>query len=401
MAAGVFVALVAGAFGLSMLRGNGPDVSKTSDSASTAPSADVGEFRGISLQLHSGHPDHPYETYIKEIASVGANTVCLVVPGYQENASSTSIFIDSRKAPRDQRLVELMDHAHRLGLRVVLMPILLLENPGSGEWRGKLEPTDWGDWWEDYNAFMLHYADVARRGQADAFIIGSELVSTERQEQRWRDLIVRVRSRYDGLLSYSANWDHYRPVKWWDAVDMIGVTTYFDLTNGDEPTLERLMQSWSEIKNELLQWRRTQGKPLLFTEVGWPNQATAAQYPWDYFRAQDEPAPEIQADCFEAFFRTWFDEPDVAGFLVWEWRSYPAQRVGPEDPSYVPVGKPALEVIEKYYQRPVTGELPTTGPAQPPEATEPKTSEPEDHDNADASVSLPLLPVDEDSELLP
>ncbi|MGC9455086.1 MAG: glycoside hydrolase family 113 [Phycisphaerae bacterium] len=395
LAAGVFVALVAGAFGLSMLRGNGADVSGPSGPTATAPAADVGKFRGISLQLHSGHPDHPYETYIGEIASVGANTVCLVVPGYQENASSTSIFIDARKAPRDERLIELMHHARRLGLRVVLMPIVLLENPRSGEWRGELDPVSWTEWWQDYSAFMLHYADVARRGRADALIIGSELVSTERQEEQWRTLIANIRGRYDGLLSYSANWDHYRPIEWWDALDIIGITTYFDLTGGDDPTLQRLMQSWSEIKEELLQWRRTQGKPLLFTEVGWPNQATAAQYPWDYFRAEDDPAPQVQATCFEAFFRTWFDEPNVAGFLVWEWRNYPQQPVGPEDPSYVPVGKPALDVIEKYYRRPVTGEGPATQPTGQSDAPPAPT------DSEDAPVPIHLPPIDEDSVPLP
>jgi hypothetical protein len=373
LAVGVFVVVVAGAFGLGLLRGDGSHAPRTpTPSTSPATRTRAGEFRGISLQLHSGHPDHPYATYIDEIAAVGANTVCLVVPGFQENASSTSLFIDARKVPTNARLLELMDHAHERGLRVVLMPIVLLENPGAGEWRGKLSPTSWAHWWEDYNSFLLRYAKLAQRGGAEVLIIGSELVTTESHEQRWRYLIGEVRRRYDGLLSYSANWDHYRPIQWWDAVDLIGMTTYYDLTGGDDPTLERLMESWRDVKADVLEWQRKKGKPIVFTEVGWPNQATCAQYPWDYFRATDQPDPEAQANCFEAFFRTWFNEPSVAGYLVWEWRNYPQQPVGPEDTSYVPVGKPALDVIRRYYRRPSSHELdeitsrPTTDALRPP-----------------------------------
>ncbi len=128
------------------------------------------------------------------------------------------------------------------------------------------------------------------------------------------------------------------------------MTTYYDLTDGKEPTVDVLMASWKTIKEEILQWQSKIGKPILFTEVGWPNQETAAQYPWDYYRSADKPDPTAQANCFEAFFRTWITEKAVAGCLVWEWRSYPGQDIGPQDTSYVPCGKPALEVIKKYYR---------------------------------------------------
>lgn len=364
----VFLLVIGLAIGIPQFGFNGPDkkgTSGSSPSTGTAPAVitppsppvkrlQAGQFRGFTLQLQSSSPNRPYEKYISEIADAGANAICLSVAGYQENCASTSIFIDARRTPGTERLKSLVGHAHKEGLRVMLMPIVLLENPRAGEWRGKIGPKNWDDWWEDYNNYILHYARIAQASGVEVLAVGSELVSTEKDHaKRWRSLIARVRKTYKGHLIYSANWDHYRPVSWWDAVDIVGMTTYYDLTSGKEPTVSRLTKSWRTIREEVLAWQKTVGRPVLFTEVGWPNQTTCAQYPWDYTRSPDKPDPKAQANCFEAFFRTWIKEPSVAGFLVWEWRNYPGQVVDPsKDTGYVPCGKPAMEVIRKYFDMP-------------------------------------------------
>ncbi|HUU21683.1 MAG TPA: glycoside hydrolase TIM-barrel-like domain-containing protein [Phycisphaerae bacterium] len=343
----VFLLVVSAAVGLSELR----RLTSKAPAASPPPlrPSAAREFRGICLQIHNGDPQHPYEKYIEEIAQTGANTLCLIVTGWQENCASTSIFIDLRKTPPDARVKGLIAHARKQGLRVIFMPIVLLENPNSGEWRGKIKPEKWDDWWEDYTNYVLHYARLAQAAGAEVFIVGSELIKTEDQTDRWRALIRKVREVFKGRLSYSANWDHYRPVQWWDDLDLIGMTTYYDLTGGDKPTVERLCKSWKEIKSKILKWQAQINRPILFTEVGWPSQETCAQYPWDYYRSK-KADPTAQANCFEAFFRTWIQEDSAAGFLVWEWRSWDGQKTGPQDTSYVPCGKPAMDVIKKYFQ---------------------------------------------------
>ncbi len=318
------------------------------------------QFRGIALQLHNSDKLADYSLLISQIAQTNANTICLVVHAQQENASSASIFIDSRKTPSDAELTELIAEAHKKGLRVILMPIVLLENARSGEWRGKIDPPNWDKWWEDYANFILHYAKLSAQSETEIFMVGSELISTEKQADRWRNLIARVRSVFPGLISYSANWDHYRPIKWWDEVDIIGMTTYYDLTGGDKPTLEKLTRSWLSIKEDILTWhaKNFPQLPILFTEVGWPNQVTCAQFPWNYYQSPNKPDPQAQANCFEAFFGTWISVPAVAGFIVWEWKQHPDQDTGLKDTSYVPAGKPAMEVIEKFYRLPTDGQDP-------------------------------------------
>jgi len=354
----VFAILIGSAVAFRLLGGPRPE-----PAAEPKLAVRPGEYRGISLQLNNGDDNHPYEPLIDEIGATGANTVCLVIHAFQENASSARIFVDRRRGPSDERLEALIRYARspkserpnaRPALKVVLMPIVLLTNPRENEWRGTIAPSDWDVWWRDYADYITRYAKLAQETGVEVFVIGSELVSTEKHEHaaRWRDLIAKVRAAYSGRLSYSANWDHYRKVEWWDQIDIVGMTTYYDLTGGDPPTVERLLAAWEPIREDILKWRAETcpSHPILFTEVGWPNQATCAQYPWDYYRARNRPAPQAQAACFEAFFRTWAGHPAVAGFLVWEWRGDPSWQGGAEDPSYIPWNKPAQKVIEKYYR---------------------------------------------------
>ncbi len=326
----------------------------------------AGEFRGIALQLHSSDPETNYADRIDEIAATGANTVSLIVHGYQENGSSTSIFIDARKIPPRRRIKQLIAHAHKRSLRVVLMPVVLPKRPRDEEWRGTFKPTNWDDWWTDYTRFILHWAELAQEGDVELMMVGSELVSTESQAGRWRSLIAKVRKVFTkGRLSYSANWDHYMTPTWWDDLDVIGMTTYHDLTKGKPPTLDNLQAGWAPIKKKILAWRQTVNRPIIFTEVGWPNQPTCAQYPWNYYQS-DKTDPDAQARCFEAFFQTWMQEKCVAGMLVWEWKSYANENVDPKtDTSYVPCGKPAMGVIRKYFQ---------TASPNAPRASSPTTS---------------------------
>ena len=339
-----------------------------------APSL-AGQFRGMVLQMHNpGDKNHPYEKFIDEIARSGANTVCLTVSAYQEDGSSSSIFIDARKTPTDDRIRGLVRHAHAKGLRVMFTPIVLLENGRDGEWRGKISPNSWTRWWQKYTEYILHYAYLCNETRVEAFVVGSELLSTEPQTPRWRRLIARVRGAYDGLLSYSANWDHYRVPKFWDDLDMIGMTTYYNLTGGQKPTLARLKEAWVPLKREILNWQATIKKPILFTEVGWPNQPTCAQYPWNYLQS-DKTDPQAQANCFEAFFDTWINEKLVAGFLVWEWRRNLTKTLDPDkDISYVPCEKPAMKVISRYYRLP--GPWEAEPPRGRPAATQPKQPPP-------------------------
>lgn len=314
------------------------------------------QLRGFSIQMPNGGEDHPYSELVGDISKTGANCVKLVVAAYQENCSSVLVKVDPARTPSDKKLKQVVADAHKDGMKVVLMPIVLLANPRDGEWRGKIDPKaedgGWDKWWESYTEYVLHYATVSQDAGVDLFMVGSELISTEKQLERWQTLIAKVRKVYAGKLSYSANWDHYRPVKYWDKLDVVGMTSYYDLVGDDKPTREKLMETWAGIRKEILDWQKTVDRPVLFTEVGWPNQVTAAKYPWDYYRSQDKPDPAQQKLCFETFFDSFGNLPEVAGILVWEWCNNPDQDTSPEkDTGYCPKDKPAMDVIKAFFKQ--------------------------------------------------
>lgn len=313
--------------------------------------ATAATYRGISLQIHSGDPRRPYEDMVREIAATGANAVNIVVHGYQENTRSSSVYIDARRTPGEKKLKSIIATAHEHGMAVMIMPVLRLSH-AEGSWRGKIKPQKPDRWWNSYTDCICHFASIAEDAGVEIVSVGSELISMVEDEDRWRELIRAVRGRYAGKLIYSANWDWYKVTQFWDDLDLVGMTSYYTLGKGSNPSLREMLDTWRGIREEILQWRRTVGKPIIFTEVGWPNQETAAEYPWNYYKSPDSPDPRQQARCFESFFRTWHGTPGVAGYFIWEWRDRPDYDTRPEhDTSYCPREKPAMDILKRYFRR--------------------------------------------------
>jgi hypothetical protein len=310
----------------------------------------AGMYRGLSIQVASSYKTlETFGPLLEQIAELGANAVLLSVAGYMEHATAQSIYIDARKVPSPADFKILIHRARELHLRTIIMPIVLLRNPRGSEWRGVIEPPDWEEWWEQYTEFVLYFADIARESGADVLMVGSELVSTEKYTNRWTKVIEAVRPRFwGGKLGYSANWDHYRPIEFWDQLDVIGMTTYNTLADRKNPTVEEIIEHWDPIKKDLLAWQRRIGRPILMTEVGWCSQEGAGMAPWNYFQNQKATPEglEEQRRLYEAFVRVWGDTPELLGAIWWEWT---AAGGGPDDYGYSPKNKPAEGVLRRWF----------------------------------------------------
>ena len=189
------------------------------------------KYRGLAVQVQSGYkPVEHFTPLFREIADMGANTVLLIAPGFMEHAESQTIFLEARKLPSPEDFKTIIRNAREADLNVILMPIILLSKPRGSEWRGVIKPPDWEDWWRQYREFIVYFCDIAREGGANVLMVGSELVSTEKQTAQWVRVIETARENfYGGELGYSANWDHFRPVQFWDKLDIIGMTSYYTL----------------------------------------------------------------------------------------------------------------------------------------------------------------------------
>ncbi len=320
--------------------------------------------RGISLGLFVSSQDDEvrkplYKQFLDEIKEQGASDIELVVRWSQTDVNAIEISPHPVESIDDSLLTWVMDEASRRELRVFLMPILDVEDRSMGHWRGTLAPADWDRWWWSYQRFIMHYARLAGGHKASLFAVGSELLSTEQQSDRWRALIKDVRKVYSGQLTYSANWDHFEPVSFWDALDVVGITGYHELVKQEQAqrkvagkghssaalTDEALLKGFAPFTHRLRTWAMAEGHRYLLTEVGYPAQSHAALRPWDY-RVSGPADPMLQLRCYRALFKAFHNDPRLTGLYMWNWFG----EGGMNDGSYTPRGKPAAKVLSRWYQ---------------------------------------------------
>jgi hypothetical protein len=310
-------------------------------------------FCGAGMQIQRVDWIDEYKKSIDQLAAIGADSVLFVIDTRMENGTSSKIYLDMRMTPTPDQLGALIDHAKSKNLRVILMPIVLLDNPRGNEWRGTLKPESWDDWWASYREMMNHFAWIAEGHHADVLVIGSELVTTESKLDEWTRTIRAVRQTFKGRLTYSANWDHYVAIPFWDQLDLISTNCYYELGKDKNVTIPEIKKRWAEIQKDLLGFTRKKGKPLFFTEVGWCSMANAADAPWDYTQDAVPQDDELQRKLYEAFFESWWGNPASGGFMIWEWSPGEGGK-GDKDQQrgYTPENKPAEEVLKQWLAKP-------------------------------------------------
>ena len=145
---------------------------------------------------------------------------------------------------------------------------------------------------------------------------------------------------------YSANWDHFRPVQFWDAVDVIGLTAYWELTKDLNATTATLTAAWTpghQRPRGVESWLRS--VRLVITEVGYPSLDGGAAWPWDETRAARVDLEE-QRRAYLAFIRRFAGQPWLQGVYWWNWFGFGGDR----DTNYTPRGKPAADLIRAWYR---------------------------------------------------
>jgi hypothetical protein len=318
-------------------------------------------FVSVTMQLQRVDWVEEYKKTIDKIVEEGADTVLLVVDPRQANSASTKMYVDSRLTMTVPQLTEIINHAKSQKLRVILMPIVLIDDPGDPGWRGALAPKKivgntppgqeedgWDVWFDSYREMITHYARVARDTKVDVFSVGSELVNSQGYTDQWKRTIDAVREIYKGPLTYSSNWDAYDKVPFWNQLDLVSMNSYWDLSDEGQPTAEDIDRHWARIQSDVVHFVDSIHRPLLFTEIGWCSLSNAATIPWDYTKTQLETDNELQNTLYQAFFNRWWGRPELAGFSIWEF-----DPGGDETgKGYTPVGKPAEAVMRKYFHEP-------------------------------------------------
>ena len=264
-----------------------------------------------------------------------------------------------RKRRRDSMWCNNIKMVHDSGMKVFLKPHIWIRQSENGKWRSDIDPEgdeNWKTWRESYREFILYYAELAERANADMFCIGTELaaLSTKRPDF-WLELIAEVRSIYSGELTYAANWyKEYDRITFWDKLDYIGIQAYFPLSKKEYASVSEISKGWQKHLDEIESVHNKYGKKVLFTEMGYKSTNDSAVKPWewmDYSEQQKEKlSTETQANCYEAFFNSVWPKEWFAGVHIWQWRSSYYKSGGEENLDFTPQRKPAESVIAKGFE---------------------------------------------------
>lgn len=300
--------------------------------------------RGLSL---TGYSRDEYATpdanrALLAAAELGAEWLAITPAWYQPSARAHAIRPHPVRTPSESSIEATIRKAHAADMQVMLKPHLNLR---KGHYRGDIDPRDVPRWFDAYERFLLFYADVARRTGVRQLAIGTELEGVSGHTRRWRRLIRRVRERFDGRLTYAANYDEVMRVRFWDALDLIGVDAYFPLSDETDVTTSDLIEEWRGPVRRLERLHERWDKDVLLTEIGYPSATSALRTP---FESRGESDTTIQERAVEAALAVWAERPWVAGMYWWEWTTSPSEVSG-GDTSFALNGKPAADVIEEWY----------------------------------------------------
>lgn len=289
---------------------------------------------------------------MEAVSAVSANWITVIPYAFTRTGTPSVRYGQNQWwGERPEGIRATLEMAREASIRVMLKPQVYI--PGS--WVGNLEfdtPEKWAAWEADYRRYILEMAALAEEYDVQLFCIGTEFREhTRDREAFWRQLIDECREVYSGELTYSANWDDYRGIPFWDALDYIGLSAYFPLSESATPNQSQLVRAWQPVKKELRQFAYRHEKPILFTEFGYLSVDGCAGKTWELegrVRSLDVNEP-AQAIALEALFQVFWEEAWWQGGFLWKWFPEMKGHEGYVERDYTPQGKIAEKTVRFWY----------------------------------------------------
>jgi len=320
--------------------------------------------------------DAPAES-MKKLAETNANWVCIAFGAEMNKPDDTNILWgeDDPCMVTDNEIRRAIELARKNNLKVILKPTV---NVRDGTWRGyiqfknpdgkTIDVNAWGQWWGNFNRFILHYAQIAKETNCEMLCLGCEMGTTEPFVDRWRNLIAEVRKVYPGAITYNANHGNENKVRWWDATDVIGISGYYAIGVDDEQaakkdpnkvlvsdtSVEALKRRVLPIKENLRKVSQRYDRPVFFIELGMCSAKGCSAAPFTH----NDPNTMIydgdeQARFYQAMLEAFWDEPWFIGYAWWDWHTdlYSLEKAK-TDTTFCIYGKPAEKVVKEWYSKP-------------------------------------------------
>jgi len=300
-------------------------------------------------------PDSIIQNPFDEIKSLGANWTCIIpyreCKGVNFNIAKDDVFnwwglsIDG--------IENSIIAAKNSNLKVLLKPQLYLEK----SWPGIIDfkkDSEWVEWETQYTFFIMTFLELAIKHDVEMFCIGTEIKnSISKRNDYWVKLIQNIRNKYKGKIIYSANWDAYQNVKFWNELDYVGISTYFPLSDDINADPKILKKRWTPYLRSLRKFYSRNKKQILFTEYGYLSVDRSAYRHWEHEDniANLEVNETAQANALEALYSIWMEESIWAGGFLWKWYPDRSGHQGYFEKDYTPQGKLAEKVIKKWFTK--------------------------------------------------
>lgn len=293
-------------------------------------------------------------THINPVINVNANYAAIMPFGFIRDLENPDIsfntdrqwFGETRKGAK-----QYIEALKERNIKIMIKPQIWVWH---GEFTGFINMQNEADWnvlEDSYSKFILEYAQLANEVEADLFCIGTELEKfIENRPDFWMTLIIKIKNKYKGKLTYAANWDEFKRTPFWDKLDFIGVDAYFPLSDSKTPTVEECIEGWKSHKQVIYDVSKKYDKPILFTEFGYRSVDYSGKEPWKSDRSMTQVNMDAQVNTTQALFETFWNEDWFAGGFVWKWFHNHKNAGGIDNSRFTPQNKPTEVLIKKYYE---------------------------------------------------
>ncbi len=283
--------------------------------------------------------------YQKMVAS-GVEWVAINSFWYQANLTSNDIYPGFWTEPREN-LVDAFLYARSIGLHVLYKPMIQID----GEWRAHIQYSP--EWMQAYTDWLVSCAQDAELGGVEMFCLGCEMNNMQGHSDAVRSMIAAVRQVFHGKLTYSANYDAFWYIDWYDKIDMIGVSMYPAMSFSYSPTVDELVQFWNGFYTRLEALSAKWNKPIAFTEIGAQALDGSNMSP-SQNRISNKSDVEELCDIYQSVFesRLW-TAPWFKGVYWWIWDNYEPDPLHPEnDINFSPEIPAVLAILTATYTAP-------------------------------------------------
>ena len=352
--------------------------------AANIPSRGTGFMAGVEFQSYYD-PSTPTFTQqaLQNVQVLGSNWVILT-PSWTYSRNNPLIF--SEQPGRDPFWLDTgtsASQARTLNLNVALFPQARFATDANDFWKSApRDPAWWGNWFDHYRAFAVHYADMASLSGAQALIIGGDWIAPALPsgkladgtpsgvpadaEARWKNVIVEVRQHFRGQVLFALPYDTgviEAPINILRDADAIYLLWFAKLSDQPNPSkADMTVEAGRLLDNNVFTVQTQVNKPVIIA-LSYPSSTYSATgcIPNGsggclYWTALSRPNADIgtvnldlqqQLDIYDAVFnavnaRTW-----VSGLVS---RGYYAP-VGLQDKSASIHGKPAADLLWYWFPR--------------------------------------------------